>query len=40
MKDVEEFFRKNLEQKKQLRGQTSFISPYPFYEFQMVKETI
>ena len=35
MKDVEEFFRKNVEQKKQLRGQNSFIPPHPFYEFQM-----
>ena len=35
MKDVEEFFRKNVEQKKQLRGQKSFIPPHPFYEFQM-----
>ena len=35
MKDIEEFFRKNVEQKKQLRGQNSFIPPHPFYEFQM-----
>ena len=35
MKDVEEFFRKNVEQKKQLRGQNSFIPPHPLYEFQM-----
>ena len=35
MKDVEDFFRKNVEQKKQLRGQNSFIPPHPFYEFQM-----
>ena len=35
MKDVEEFFRKNVEQKKQLRGQNSFIPPYPNYEYQM-----
>ena len=35
MRDVEEFFRKNVEQKKQLRGQNSFIPPHPFYEFQM-----
>ena len=35
MKDVEEFFKKNVEQKKQLRGQNSFIPPYPNYEYQM-----
>ena len=33
--DVKEWFKKNVEQKKQLRGQNSFIAPYPFYEFQM-----
>ena len=32
---VKEWFKKNVEQKKQLRGQNSFIAPYPFYEFQM-----
>ena len=35
MADVQQFFRKNVEQKKQLRGQNSFIAPEPFYEFQM-----
>ena len=35
MTDIEEFFRKNVEQKKQLRGFNSFVSPYPFYEFQV-----
>ena len=35
MKDVEEFFKKNVEQKKQLRGYNSFVSPHPFYEFQV-----
>ena len=35
MRDIEEFFKKNVEQKKQLRGQNSFIPPHPFYEFQM-----
>ena len=34
-KDVEEFFKKNVEQKKQLRGFNSFISPYPYFEFQV-----
>ena len=35
MADVQQFFRKNVEQRKQLRGQNSFIAPEPFYEFQM-----
>ena len=35
LNDVKEWFIKNVEQKKQLRGQNSFIAPYPFYEFQM-----
>ena len=35
MKNVEEFFRNNVEQKTQLRGQNSFMPPHPFYEFQM-----
>ena len=28
------FFRENVEQKKQIRGKNSFIAPEPFYEFQ------
>ena len=32
--DVRKWFQKNVEQKKQLRGQNSFIPPHPFYEFQ------
>ena len=36
MKDVEEFFRKNVEQKKQLRGQNSFIPPHPFMNFKWI----
>ena len=35
MTDVEEFFRKNVEQKKQLRGYNRFVSPHPFFEFQV-----
>ena len=35
MRDIEEFFRKNVEQKKQLRGFNSFISPHPYFEFQI-----
>ena len=36
MKDVEDFFRENVEQRKQLRWQNSFIPFYPCYQFQMV----
>ena len=35
LNDVKEWFKNNVEQKKQLRGQNSFIAPYPFFEFQM-----
>ena len=35
MSDIDIFFRKNVEQKKQLRGSNSFVSPYPYYEFQV-----
>ena len=33
--DVKEWFQKNKEQKKQLRGKKSFISPHPYFEFQL-----
>ena len=35
LNEVKEWFKKNIEQKKQLRGQNSFIPPHPLYEFQM-----
>ena len=35
LNDVKEWFKENVEQKKQLGGQNSFIPPHPFYEFQM-----
>lgn len=35
LSDVKEWFKKTIEQKKQLRGQNSFIPPYPKYEYQM-----
>lgn len=35
MRDVEELFKKNVEPKKQLRGYNSFVSPHPYYEFQV-----
>ena len=34
MEDVNEFFRKNIEEKRKPRGQNSFIAPHSFYEFQ------
>ena len=33
--DVKEWFKKNIEQKKQLRGNNSFIAPHPYFEFQL-----
>ena len=33
LNDVKEWFKKHVEQKKQLRGFNSFISPHPYYEF-------
>ena len=35
MSDVDNFFRQNVEQKKQIRGRNTFVAPEPFYEFQM-----
>ena len=35
LNDVKEWFQKNIEQKKQLRGKSSFISPHPYFEFQL-----
>ena len=35
MADAQNFFRENVEQKKQIRGTNTFIAPEPFYEFQM-----
>ena len=35
LNDVKEWFQKNIEQKKQLRGKNSFISPHPYFEFQL-----
>ena len=34
MEDVNEFFRKNVEEKRKPRGQNSFVAPHSFYEFQ------
>ena len=35
MGDIYEFFRKNVEQKRKLVGQNSFIAPHSAYEYQM-----
>ena len=35
MADIDNFFKENVEQKKQIRGKNTFIAPKPFYEFQM-----
>ena len=35
MEDVEAFFRKNVEQKKQLRGYNSYVAPNKDHEYQM-----
>ena len=35
MADIDNFFRQNVEQKKQIRGRNTFVAPEPFYEFQM-----
>ena len=34
-KDVDEFFKKTVAEKKQLKGYNSFIAPHAYYEFQM-----
>ena len=33
--DVDEFFKKNVEEKKQLKGYNSFVAPHANYEFQI-----
>jgi len=35
MTDVDEFFKKNIKQKKQLRGYNSFVAPEANYEYQI-----
>jgi hypothetical protein len=35
MTDVDEFFKKNMKQKKQLRGYNSFVAPEANYEYQI-----
>ncbi len=33
--DIKQFYKNNVEQKKQLKGYNSFIPPYPYYEYQL-----
>ena len=35
MSDVNEFFKKNGEEKRKMRGQNSFVAPHSFSEFQL-----
>jgi len=35
LNDVRQWFHKNIEKTKQLKGSNSFVPPYPFYEFQI-----
>ena len=35
MSDVNEFFKKNVEEKRKMRGQNSFVAPHAFWEFQL-----
>ena len=33
--DVEEFFKKNVEEKRRPRGKNSFVAPHAYFEFQL-----
>ena len=33
--DVEEFFRKNVEEKRKSRGENSFVAPHVHFEYQV-----
>ena len=35
MSDINEFFNKNVEQKKQQKGYNSFVAPYAYFEYQI-----
>ena len=35
MADVEEFFKRNVEEKRKPRGQNSFVAPHALFEFQI-----
>ena len=35
MSDVNEFFKNNVEEKRKMRGQNSFVAPHAFWEFQL-----
>ena len=34
MDDIKQWFKENVEAKKQIKGMNSFIAPYPYYEYQ------
>ena len=34
MDDIKQWFKENVEAKKQIKGMNSFITPYPYYEYQ------
>ena len=33
--DIDDFFNKNIEEKRKPRGQNSFVAPHAFWEFQL-----
>ena len=35
MADVDEFFKNNVAEKKQLKGYNSFVAPHAYYEYQI-----
>ena len=35
MSDINEFFRKNVEEKRKARGENSFVAPHAYFEFQV-----
>ena len=35
MADVEEFFKKNVEEERKPRGENSFVAPHAYFEFQV-----
>ena len=35
MADVEDFFKRNVEEKRKPRGQNSYVAPHPYFEFQL-----
>ena len=35
LNDIKQFFQQNVENKKQLKGNNTFVAPYPHYEYQL-----